>query len=157
VRRSLRSQHCRMVLFSRRGIRCRYLTISLPRPTRMCLPDTLCTLLQIQRPTKMKTFPLHTLCNQRPLPQRIFPLRNPSKCWPPWRPRTLSTCPPDRPACQQFRLDSDDPTDTVIQPQRLNQPDSNYRQAVSSMTDRWNETMRPTTKSRRPRGRQCTR
>ena len=146
-----------MVLFSRRGMRCRYLMISLLMPTRMCLPDTLCTLLQIQRPMKMKTFPLHTLCNQRPLPQRIFPPRNPSKCWPPWRPRTLSTCPPGRPACQQFRLDSDDPTDTVIQRQRLKQADSNCRQAMSSMIGRWIQTMRPTSKSRCPRGRQCTR
>ena len=146
-----------MVLFSRRGMRCRYLTISLPRPTRMCLPDTLCTLLQIQRPMKMKTFPLHTLCNQRPLPQRISPPRNLSKCWPTWRPRIVSTCPSDRPACQKFHPDSDNLQDTVLQPQRLNQPDSNYRQAMSSMIGRWIQTMRPTSKSRCPRGTQCTR
>jgi hypothetical protein len=90
-----------MVLFSRRGMRCRYLMISLQMPTRMC--------------------------------------------------------PPGRPACQQFRLDSDDPTDTVIQRQRLKQADSNCRQTMSSMIGRWIQTMRPTTKSRRPRGRQCIR
>ena len=102
---------------------------------------------------KMKTFPLHTLCTQIPLPQRTSPPRNPSTIW---RPRTLSICLPGRPACQKFHPNTDTPEDIAIQQQRLNQADSNCRQAMPSTTGRWMETMRPTMKRRYPRDRRCT-